>query len=273
MGVLPGHIAKFKRQSLEYFKIVDAVLVLADARFPMISFDILSKWISNRKPIIGVMCKTDLADPTMTAIWKHDLKSRSIPIVTCTIHNKKCVRKIVTFVKNNCHKKNPKGPIKIMIIGLPNAGKSTLINHINKRSVAKAENRPGVTKSIQWINVSHDLVVLDTPGVLMDRPLMDTYLNELKLIGAISYSQSEKMDLVDALFKYIQAGYDQLLDKGDEYHERYDSYDWLSDTAKKLNYVQQGGELDVERTANTILQKFLSGRLGRLSFDSAKIKS
>ena len=173
--------------------------------------------------------------------------------------------KLMSFIHSNVSKTRKLGPKKIMIMGLPNVGKSTIINHLNNRKVAKAENRPGVTKSVQWIEIDPDLILLDSPGVLLDPKAIEEEELILKLIGAIQYESNEVYEIVEGFYKILRRDYPNMLEQN--LHKSNPEFeDWLIGIAKHKHFLVKGGELDTDRAARLVLQQYLSGKFGRVSF-------
>ncbi len=274
----PGHMAKTKRIMAQNLKLVDAVCELRDARIPYSSRNPDLDEICGQKPRMILLNRSDLADPAQTRAWKALLRSKGYVVVETDCKNRRGVSDVVTAVrvllKDKLERYASKGQsgrtLRIMVVGIPNVGKSTFINQISGRRGAKAENRPGVTRGTQWITVDRGLELLDTPGILW--PKFDDPGVGLRLAytGAVKDSILDTETLAAGLMELLWARYPELLIhryKLESFPDA-DGLTLLHCAAKNRGFLAAGGEADTQRAAQTVLEEFRSGRLGRITLES-----
>jgi len=271
----PGHMTKAKRQMIESAKKVDGVLEVLDSRIPYSSrnpdFDNI---FANKKRLI-ILNKSDLADGIIN-LWKDYYKSKGIDTVEVCATRKNDKAKLIQFIKKSLEdkiqhnkKRGIKKVIKLMIVGIPNSGKSTVINLLANQVSAKTGNIPGVTRGQQMIRVTEDIVLLDTPGVLWPKFGNENQAMNLALTGAIkeqvldiweiaSYLTTKSPQRIKELIKK-RYGIDELPD---------DALAAITEIAKKRGFLLKGGEYDVERAAQMTLTEFKNGKLGKLTLET-----
>ena len=271
----PGHMEKARREMTEKLKAVDMIIEVRDARIPRASTNPMLNRMAQGKPRLIVLSKTDMADPVMTEKWVQALRSDTCGCLALDILNdSKCGRKIVQaslkLMEAKREKQRARGikprPVRAMAAGIPNVGKSTMINRIAGRKSAKTEDRPGVTRSLTWIHADPDLELLDTPGVLWPKFDDDMTGSLLAALGSINDDiLDRKMVAMDAV-RVIQELYPGLLE------ETYSSGEVNPNgmikaicTARRL--VLPGGEADTRRAADLFLHELRKGRLGRLTLE------
>ncbi|MBR5451874.1 MAG: ribosome biogenesis GTPase YlqF [Clostridia bacterium] len=272
----PGHMAKAERKIKEQLGIVDAVAEIIDARIPVSSRNPdLSRIISN-KPRIVILNKCDMADPKATADWINYYNSQGIAAVALDCRSGKGINKFSETVKKELAGKleyyRSKGlvgkPLRVMVVGIPNVGKSTFINRIAGGNKAKAENRPGVTRGNQWFTIDKELELLDTPGVLWPKFEDATVGEHLAFTGAVKDNVIDTLLLAVKLCEYLRDNYKDLIE------QRYkitvtdkDAYDIFCEIGKKRGFLARGGETDEDRTANMLLEEFRNCKIGNITIE------
>ena len=275
----PGHMTKTKRQIQASLKLVDAVAEIIDARIPVSSRNPdLHKLIQN-KPRVILMNKCDMANQTATKMWIDHYAKQGITAIAIDCKSGRNFNKFPTAVNtvmkekiDRLKAKGMKNPmIRVMIVGIPNVGKSSFINKIAKQSKAKVEDRPGVTRGNQWFTISNNLEMLDTPGVLW--PKFDDQIvgEHLAFTGAVKDQVVDVELLAVRLLDFLR----RLQPK--EFVERFklqeldlentDSYDLLQMIGKKRGMLISGGEIDTERAAIMLLDEFRAAKLGRITVE------
>ena len=273
----PGHMKKALNEIEAKIKLVDVIIEILDARAPLSSINPeFEKRTSNKKKLI-VVSKSDLADPNETKKWEICLKNRCNSLLILNLTDSRATKIISDEVQKLGEEKHQKEkakgmkpqPIKAMIIGVPNVGKSSLINRIAKRNAAGVQNKPGYTRGEQYIKVNKDFILLDTPGVLpMNYEDKELAIN-LALIGSIREEILPNDELVKYLLKYLKKHYPNAL------KDRFDIDD-LSDPIQVSEFVAKkrglltGGEYDLSRADFLILKEFKEGKLGRITLEQAE---
>lgn len=270
----PGHMAKAKRVLQEHLKIVDIVLELRDARIPYSSsnpdFDTL---VQNKARMI-ILNKRDLANPGVTREWIEHLSAKG-PTFAVNATNGEGLSEVLHAVRQKAEEindrlrvrgRNPRN-IRLLIIGIPNVGKSALINRIANRSSTKVENRPGVTRGKQWINVREGLQLMDSPGILWPKFEDQEVGVRLAITGAI---RSELINEEEIAFRLIET---LMVIAPDELSSFFkvelvpDPYEMMQAIGRKRGFIQSGGVVRIEQTAKLILKEFRDGRIGRISLE------
>lgn len=278
----PGHMAKTLREMKEKLSQVDVVIETADARLPQSSRNPEIAKILEGKPTILALTKIDLADPETTSAWikyYHDNGQRAVML---DVMARKGVNELTRIVEDlakpyldRWEKKGIMGrKIRVMVVGIPNTGKSTLINTLARKQAAKVENRPGVTRAAQWVKTDGDWLLMDMPGVLWPRLGNDHQKMALAISGAIKDNILEVeelayfafVSLLDRYPKLIQARY--KLTPEDIEAQSFDLYALFQLAAKKRGFLMSGGRPDTRRFAETLLNELRSGVIGRVSFDA-----
>lgn len=292
----PGHMAKAIRQIEEDLKLVDVVIELLDARIPKASQNpdiknIINKQGKTKKRII-VLNKSDLADKRETENWVKYFKQQGIT-ATITDSNtgngiKECIRQIEKEMQEEIKQINAKGrigrKIRAMIVGIPNVGKSSFINRIAKKTSAEVGNKPGVTKTKQWIRINDNIELLDTPGILWPKFDSQEIALNLSYIGTIKDDILDKIEIAYKLLEYLLENYkqnvceryklneeeiDSILSRDKE--EYNNIYDIMLIIGKKRGALIAGGEIDEEKTARLILDDFRTGKLGKITLEKTDI--
>ena len=271
----PGHMNKALHEVEEKIKLVDVVVELLDARAPLSSInEQLEKTIGQKKKVI-VLSKPDLADPVQNDKWKEYFKKEGNLVLVLNLTNPNSVKEISTAIntlgQEKWAKQKAKGmkpqPIRTMILGIPNVGKSSLINRIAKRSAAGVQNKPGYTRGEQWIKVSNEFLLLDTPGIL---PM--SYENQKKainlaLLGAVKEDILPKTDLVESLLKILKEKYPHALKERFGVEEISTPEEVIKAISAKRGAIKNNGEIDIGKCENLLLKEFKDGLLGRMTLE------
>ena len=273
----PGHMAKTKRLIIEHLKAVDVAAELLDARIPLSSANPMVEELQSGKPRIVILNKADLADPGMTKAWESYYKRKGVAAVSMSCGNGKDKKKFLRLIKE------ASGPMlekwkrrglktrsaRIMILGIPNVGKSTLINFISGTAAARTANTPGHTRGKQWVRLSQGLDLLDTPGVLW--PKFEDQVAALRLAatGAIAGDVFDADTVVSELMRVLaRTAPDALREKYGIEDAAADPQILLAQAGKRRGCILPGGAIDYARAQTMILNDFRSGKLGRITLDA-----
>ena len=274
----PGHMTKAQRMIGENMRFVDAVCELLDARIPASSRNPDVDRLAGDKAHLLVLNRCDLADPAITARWRAYYAAKGLRVLETDAKSGKGVRQFPAAVrevlKDRLAALEAKGqgsrPLRIMILGIPNVGKSTLINALAGRRAANAGDKPGVTRGKQWITIGGGLELLDTPGILWPKFESQAVGEALALTNAIKSDVIDTAALAANFMLRLRALYPGTIE------ERYrftpdpekNGYELLEDAARKRGFLISGGEADTERMAATLLKEFHDGKLGRISLEA-----
>ena len=283
----PGHMAKTRRIMTKSLALVDAVVEITDARIPLSSRNPEMDRLVGKKPRLVVLNKCDTADEAITLMWLDFYKRQGISAIAADCKSGKGINRFMPELKELLRDKIDKWqasgmvgrPIRIMIVGIPNVGKSSFINKLSGRRIAKVEDRPGVTRGKQWVSLSQGLELLDMPGVLWPK-FEDKQVGEnLAFTGAIKDNVVDIEYLACRLLQLLKNGYD------DRIIERYgvvlddivpddsslsdlsEGYEILKRIGKKRGFLITGGDVNTERAAIVVLDEFRAGKLGRISLE------
>lgn len=272
----PGHMTKTRRKIQEILPLIDAVVEIIDARIPSASRNPELATLIEGKPLIVLMNKADMADPKATAVWvRHFEKSgiSALPIECRTgkgIGNFKMTAK--TVLADKLEKYREKGmvgrPLRLMVVGIPNVGKSSFINRISGGGRAKVADRPGVTRGNQWFTVDKELELLDTPGVLW--PKFDDQLvaERLAFTGAVKDQVVDIETLAVRLLEVMATDYPGILESRYKVTpDGQEPYELLELLGRKRGMLVRGGEIDTERAATMLLDEYRGGKLGNLTLE------
>ncbi|ARK31019.1 ribosome biogenesis GTPase YlqF [Halalkalibacter krulwichiae] len=272
----PGHMAKARREVTEKLKFIDVVIELLDARIPLASRNPMIDDLVSHKPRLILLNKADLADPAVTSSWKAYFEEKGATVLSINAQNGKGTEKIPNackvLAKPIIEKMVSKGmkprAIRAMILGIPNVGKSTLINRLASKRTAQVGDRPGVTKRQQWIKVGTDLELLDTPGILWPKFEDQVIGYRLAATGAIKDELLDFQDIALFLLNYLKDYYPNLI------QERYkleevpeEGLALFDEIGKKRGCLLAGGYVDYDKAAEIILREMRSGTLGRISLE------
>lgn len=273
----PGHMAKTKRLIIEHLKAVDVAAELLDARIPLASANPMVEELLSGKPRIVILNKADLADPEMTKAWESYYKRKGVAAVSMSCGNGKDKKKFLRLIKEAAgpvlEKWKRRGlktrSVRIMILGIPNVGKSTLINFISGTAAARTANTPGHTRGKQWVRLSQGLDLLDTPGVLW--PKFEDQVAALRLAatGAIAGDVFDADTVVSELMRVLaRTAPDALREKYGIEDAVADPQILLAQAGKRRGCILPGGAIDYARAQTMILNDFRSGKLGRITLDA-----
>lgn len=275
----PGHMTKTKRQIQASLKLVDAVAEIIDARIPVSSRNPDLDSIIQNKPRVILMNKCDMADPSSTQKWINYFKNNDIVAIPIDCKTGKGINKFVSSVnevlKEKIEKQKAKGllnpTVRVMIVGIPNVGKSTFINRISKNRKAKAEDKPGVTRGNQWFTINKGFEVLDTPGVLWPK-FEDKVVGErLAFTGAVKDQIMDTELLAMRLLDFLKVEKNPIFVERfklqNEPIEDIESYELLELIGRKRGMLISGGEIDTERAAIMLLDEYRSAKLGKYTFE------
>lgn len=275
----PGHMTKTKRQIQASLKLVDAVAEIIDARIPVSSRNPDLDSIIQNKPRVVLMNKCDMADPSSTQKWINYFKNNGIVAIPIDCKTGRGINKFVSSVnevlKEKIEKQKNKGllnpTVRVMIVGIPNVGKSTFINRISKNRKAKAEDKPGVTRGNQWFTINKGFEVLDTPGVLWPK-FEDKIVGErLAFTGAVKDQIMDTELLAMRLLDFLKVEKNPIFVERfklqNEPIEDIESYELLELIGRKRGMLISGGEIDTERAAIMLLDEYRSAKLGKYTFE------
>ena len=264
----PGHMAKAKRQMEEQLKLVDIIIELRDARIPEASGNPILMQMANNKPRLIILNKADLADEKQNKLWANTFDNCLVVNSVNENLSKIVVNKVKEILKDKIEKAKAKGirnkTLRAMVVGIPNVGKSTFINNIVKRKITKVENRPGVTRSLQWIRINEDLELLDTPGVLWPKFENQDDARLLALMGSINDDILDKQELVIFALDYLKKNYPGIISKRYEVDENKD--DLITEIALKKLWILKENEINSTKAIDSILKDVRSNKLGRITW-------
>ena len=285
----PGHMAKTLRQIEEDLKLIDIVIEVLDARIPISSQNPSVKNIIKNKKKIVILNKSDLADEMENKKWKEYFESKGIRAMLCNSNNgdginriEKTIEKIMEEDKTKACQKGRTGKIiRAMVIGIPNVGKSSLINRISKKAVAKVGNMPGITKQKQWIRLSNNIELLDTPGVLWPKFESKKIALNLAFTGTIKSEILAETEIAYELIKWLLKNYKQRLIekykieiedilKNDNSQENEKIIEVMYLIGKQRGTLIKGGQIDLDKTAKIILDDFKNGKIGKITIEKVE---
>ena len=272
----PGHMTKTRRQIEADLKQVDAVCEIVDARIPVSSRNPDIDAICGTKPRIIVLNRMDLADPNATKKWSAYFKSKGMAVLATDCKTRKGIADFTPAARIACAEKLERDakrgmnrPLRVMVVGIPNVGKSTLINQISGRKGAKAENRPGVTRGKQWVTVDSGLQLLDTPGILWPKFEDPEVGMMLAYTGAVKDGVIDIEELACRLMELLHKFYPQtLLERYKvEAPEGTPGWELVEMAGRKRGYLVSGGEVNTERMSKVLLDEFRGGKLGKFTLE------
>lgn len=274
----PGHMTKAQRMIEENLSMVDAVCEILDARIPYSSRNPDIDRLAGDKPRLVILNRVDLADPQMTARWRKYFESRGLAILETDAKSGKGVGTFAPAVRRLLKDKlaayEAKGqvgrPLRVMILGIPNVGKSTFINKVAGRKAAIAGDKPGVTRGKQWINIDQGLDLLDTPGILWPKFDSQEVGEMLAITNAIKADVLDKETLGANFMLRLRELYPKAIEERYKFVPDPDmnGFELLEQAAKKRGFLVSRGEYDIERMANTLLGEYHDGKLGRLTLEA-----
>ncbi|MFC0474752.1 ribosome biogenesis GTPase YlqF [Robertmurraya beringensis] len=273
----PGHMAKARRQVTEKLKLVDIIFELVDARIPYSSRNPMIDEIIQHKPRLVLLNKADMADPRITKDWIQFFHKKGIKALAINSQAGVGMKEIVSaselILKEKFDRMKAKGvvrprAIRAMIVGIPNAGKSTLINRLAKKNIAKTGNTPGVTKAQQWIKVGKELELLDTPGILWPKFEDQEVGSKLALTGAIKDTILNLQDICVYALRFLEREYPERLKE--RFQLEYipeDIVDFFDQIGKRRGCLMGGGEVDYDKVAELVIREFRSELFGPITLE------
>lgn len=273
----PGHMTKAMRQMNEDIKLVDLIIEIADARVPVSSRNPDLSQMGAGKARIILLNKADLADERQNKRWEQYYKENNVPCILADSRKRTDLKRLAGIVQEACREKIERDlrrgiknrPVKAMVVGIPNVGKSTFINSYVGRASAKTGNKPGVTKGKQWVNLGKSILLLDTPGVLWAKFEDPKAGVNLALIGSIKDDVVNTGELCIELLKFLSEKYPDVIKDRYGIEDGDSPVDILREIAVKRGCITKGNEVSYEKTAALVLDEFRSGKLGRITLESA----
>lgn len=271
----PGHMTKAKRQMQEDIKLIDVVIELVDTRIPLSSKNPDIDSLAKNKSRIILLNKFDLADDRITKQWKEYFESKGYFVTLVNSKSGNGVKNVNEVIKQACKEKIERDrrrgiinrPVRAMVVGIPNVGKSTFINSFAGKACTKTGNKPGVTKGKQWIKLNKSVELLDTPGILWPKFEDQTVGLRLAMIGSINEDILNTTELSVELLKYLYINYPSVIAKKYEVEEEEDAVATLSAIAKRRACMLKGGELDLDKAAKFIMDDFRNGRIAKITLE------
>lgn len=271
----PGHMTKAKRMMQENIKLIDLVIELVDARIPLSSRNPDIDELGKNKARLVLLNKADLAEDKWNDAWAEYFKKKGFSVVKVNSRKGGGIKSIQGVIREACAEKIERDrkrgilnrPVRAMVVGIPNVGKSTFINALAGKACAKTGNKPGVTKGKQWIRLNKQVELLDTPGILWPKFEDQEVGIKLAFIGSIKDEVLQTEELAAELIHFLRTAYPEVL--ADKYDIEMDEDDYvvLNRIAKSRNCIVRGNELDTEKAALLLLDDFRNGKLGRLTLE------
>ena len=274
----PGHMTKARRMMEENIKLIDLVIELVDARVPMSSKNPDIDRLAKNKSRIILLNKADLADPKWNEAWTDYYKNRGFFVQEINSKTGAGLKSIQALVQNACKEKIERDrkrgilnrPVRAMVVGIPNVGKSTFINALAGKACTKTGNKPGVTKGKQWIRLNKSLELLDTPGILWPKFEDQKVGEKLAAIGSIKDELLHADELAMAVVSYLQKEYPQMLKDRYQVEIRKEAFQTLEEICIARKCFQKGEKPDIMRASAMVLDDLRSGRIGRITLEHPK---
>lgn len=271
----PGHMTKAKRMMQENIKLIDLVIELVDARIPMSSRNPDIDELGKNKARLILLNKSDLAEEKQNDAWAVFFKEKGYSVVKVNSKKGGGIKSIQSVIQEACKEKIERDrkrgilnrPVRAMVVGIPNVGKSTFINALAGKACAKTGNKPGVTKGKQWIRLNKNVELLDTPGILWPKFEDQTVGLRLAMVGSIKDEILNTEELAAEMIQFMKKNYRGVLAEKYDIIESEDPYQCLSDIAKSRHCLLRGNELDMAKAAILLVDDFRSGRLGRITLE------
>jgi len=275
----PGHMTKAKREMQEDIKLIDLVIELVDSRIPLSSRNPDIDELGKNKARLILMNKADLADPRKTQMWSDFFKSKGYFVVQLDARTKKSMKQIQDEILNACAEKIERDrkrgiknrPVRAMVVGIPNVGKSTFINSFAGKACAKTGNKPGVTKGKQWIRLNKSVELLDTPGILWPKFEDQKVGMRLAMVGSMNDEIMNMDELCLEVLNFLKSEYPGVIKARYEVEEVENTTDLLMDIARARNCISKGGELDYSKAALLVIDEFRSGKINRFTMEVPEI--
>lgn len=271
----PGHMTKAKRMMQENIKLIDLIIELVDARVPLSSRNPDIDELGKNKARLIILNKSDLAEERWNEAWTEYFKKKGFHVVKVNSRKGGGVKSVQSVIQEACKAKIERDrkrgilnrPVRAMVVGIPNVGKSTFINSLAGKAATKTGNKPGVTKGKQWIRLNKQVELLDTPGILWPKFEDQTVGLRLALIGSIKDEVLQTEELVAELIRFLAANYPGVLENKYTITTAPDPYVMLGRIAESRHCLVRGNELDTEKAAMLLMDDFREGKLGRLTLE------
>lgn len=271
----PGHMIKAKRMMQENIKLIDLVIELLDARIPISSRNPDIDELGKNKARLILLNKSDLAEEKQNDAWVEYFKEKGFSVVKVNSRKGGGIKSIQGVIQEACKEKIERDrkrgilnrPVRAMVVGIPNVGKSTFINSLAGKACAKTGNKPGVTKGKQWIRLNKNVELLDTPGILWPKFEDQQVGLRLALIGSIKDEILNIEELAAEMIQFLKKYYTGVLAEKYNIIESEDSYKCLASIAESRHCLLKGNELDVNKAATLLIEDFRAGRLGRITLE------
>lgn len=275
----PGHMTKAKRMMQENMKLIDLVIELVDARIPLASRNPDIDELAKNKARLILLNKADLAEDKWNDAWAEYFKEKGFSVVKVNSKKGGGIKSIQGVIQEACKAKIERDrkrgilnrPVRAMVVGIPNVGKSTFINALAGKACAKTGNKPGVTKGKQWIRLNKQVELLDTPGILWPKFEDQRVGLRLALIGSIKDEILNSEELAAELVTFLNEHYAGVLEEKYQVSSETDSYAMLRNIAESRHCLVRGNELDTEKAATLLLDDFRNGRLGRMTLETPQM--
>ena len=272
----PGHMTKAKRAMQEDIKLIDVVIELVDARIPISSKNPDINQLANNKSRILLLNKSDMADPSVLKDWIHYFQEQNYLVMAVNSKKRNELKQVNALIQEACKAKIERDrkrgiqnrPVRAMIVGIPNVGKSTFINSFAGKACTKTGNRPGVTKGKQWIRLNKQVELLDTPGILWPKFEDQTVGQHLAFIGSMKDELIQHVDLALDLIAFLVKQYPGILAENYNITEELEAPEILLSVANNRGCIKSGNEPDYEKAAFLLLDDFRNARLGRINIET-----
>lgn len=274
----PGHMTKAKRMMQENIKLIDLVIEVTDARIPLSSRNPDIDELGKNKARLILLNKADLADDSRTEQWMEYFRSKGYYAVKINARSGAGMKGILPVIMESCKEKIERDrrrgilnrPVRAMVVGIPNVGKSTFINSFAGKACTKTGNKPGVTKGKQWIRINKNVELLDTPGILWPKFEDQEVGAKLAMVGSIKDEILNLEELSLELLAYLHREYEGILEQRYQITESENNVTMLEEIARNRKCIQKGQELDYTKAANILLEEFRNGKIGRITLEKAE---
>lgn len=266
----PGHIQRTRRNIREVLRAVDLIVELVDSRIPYTGRAFEEEALFSNKPRIIILSKSDLSDEKALKIWLDFYKNNeSLSFIQANLKSYESIKKLKSFVFNELKKIRMKFKEKrMMVVGIPNVGKSSLINALIGKKITRTGNEPGITRGIQWVNVGKGLKLLDTPGILYKKVNNPIVFKKLCLVGSIKNFKDTIDEVLEFGIEFLKNRYQDLLMKYLNVDKPNIQYlEVLETIAKKRNFLKEGGELNLERAKFSLMKDLTDGKIGKVTYE------